>query len=77
MCFTGSCCWERYSYAMEDCICRKPKNMPCPMTVSEEEAEELNELYGGWGGPDNYEDERDIPEYLRGDGIHKIFNRSA
>ena len=42
MCFTGSCQWERYSYKREDCICRKPSHLPCPMDIDDDEAERLN-----------------------------------
>jgi len=45
MCFTGSCQYERYSYAKEDCICKKPAYLPCPMDLSDEEAESLNDEY--------------------------------
>ena len=50
MCFTGSCQYERYSYSQEDCICKKPACLPCPMDLSDEETERINEE---WDEPDD------------------------
>ena len=42
MCFCN-CQWEQWSWAKEDCLCKKPKGLPCPHEVSDEEAERLND----------------------------------
>ena len=41
MCYCN-CQYDRWSYEYEDCLCMKPKGLPCPQDLTDEEAEHLN-----------------------------------